>query len=340
MARKRTIHPEAFNDPELAALDGLECWLFAGLWCQADREGRLEDLPARIKIAVLPTRACDVDQMLEHLAGARAIIRYSIGARRYIQIRTFRRWQDPFSRERQSEILPPPEWRYDDTTRSWVEREDLISECGVKKEPQKGKTSSHACAPAGDPVPDLFPDPVPGGEPPKPPFVGQTADGSSEPPQNPAVEEPDSPAPSPVAGEGPGAMAPPAVSPRRRRRQSQEPGPGFEEFWSLYPRREAKQDAVSAWNWVAPDEALQGRILRALALQVLAKGWGIDRKFCPYAATWLNKRRWEDEIAPVTAGPPKHSGPGQARAAPGAKWDAISDAIRKGTTWRPTASPG
>lgn len=70
----------------------------------------------------------------------------------------------------------------------------------------------------------------------------------------------------------------------------------FEVFWAAYPRHEAKGTAAKAWDRLAPDEALQGRILAAIVTQRAAAGWRRDNgKFIPHAATWLNARRWDDE---------------------------------------------
>lgn len=71
---------------------------------------------------------------------------------------------------------------------------------------------------------------------------------------------------------------------------------GFGRFWQTYPRKKAKQDALKAWRRFAPDAQLQARILSALQEQIASDDWRRDGgKFIPYAATWLNGRRWEDE---------------------------------------------
>ena len=71
----------------------------------------------------------------------------------------------------------------------------------------------------------------------------------------------------------------------------------FDRFWEAYPRHEAKKDALKAFEKINPDEGLLQRMLEAVA------GWkGTDQwqenggQFIPYPATWLNGRRWEDDI--------------------------------------------
>ena len=49
MARSRNIKPSLFKNEVLGVADPLYTILFEGLWVLADREGRLEDRPLRIK---------------------------------------------------------------------------------------------------------------------------------------------------------------------------------------------------------------------------------------------------------------------------------------------------
>lgn len=73
--------------------------------------------------------------------------------------------------------------------------------------------------------------------------------------------------------------------------------PGFEAFWSAYPRKDAKDGAAKAFARIGPDEALQAAILAAVERQKASDQWTRDGgKFVPYASTWLNGRRWEDEL--------------------------------------------
>lgn len=108
MSRIRTIKPEFFLDDELADLPALTRLLFIGLWTEADREGRLEDRPRRLKAALLPYDDCNVDEMLDALARGGFIVRYEVEGVRYIAIRTFSVHQRPHAREVESSIPPPP----------------------------------------------------------------------------------------------------------------------------------------------------------------------------------------------------------------------------------------
>jgi hypothetical protein len=72
----------------------------------ADREGRLEDRPNRLKIWIHPYRETDVDQHLQWLHDHGFIVRYQVGNNKYIQILTFLDHQKPHHKEDPSEIPP------------------------------------------------------------------------------------------------------------------------------------------------------------------------------------------------------------------------------------------
>ena len=104
MARARNIKPGFFKNEVLVALPFEVRLLFVGLWTLADREGRLEDRPVRIKMEVFPADAVDVDGGLSFLARDGFIERYEVEGRRYIQILAWQKHQNPHPREAQSEI--------------------------------------------------------------------------------------------------------------------------------------------------------------------------------------------------------------------------------------------
>lgn len=70
----------------------------------------------------------------------------------------------------------------------------------------------------------------------------------------------------------------------------------FEGFWAYYPRGENRMGAVRAWDKLKPDDALIETIGRALQLLKASQAWQ-DGVGIPYAATFLNGRRWEDAKA-------------------------------------------
>lgn len=105
--RSRNIKPGYFANERLCDQEPLARILFAGLWCMADREGRLEDRPRRIKALVLPYDDCSITALLDSLT-PEFVIRYEIDGQKYIQVVNFLEHQTPHHREKESDIPPPP----------------------------------------------------------------------------------------------------------------------------------------------------------------------------------------------------------------------------------------
>jgi hypothetical protein len=105
--RSRNIKPGFFKNDTLAELDFAGRLLFIGLWGLADREGRLEDRPKKIKAEIFPYDDVNVDSFLGELAKRSFIIRYEAGGERYIQIVNFDKHQNPHPREAASTIPAP-----------------------------------------------------------------------------------------------------------------------------------------------------------------------------------------------------------------------------------------
>lgn len=107
--RARNIKPGFFRDEQLLKTSPLGRLLFAGLWCLADREGRLLDRPAQIKWDILPADDCDVNALLTELAMRGFIRRYTVDGTRYIEVTRFLAHQHPHHKEKASLIPPPPD---------------------------------------------------------------------------------------------------------------------------------------------------------------------------------------------------------------------------------------
>lgn len=107
MSRSRNIKPGFFKNDLLAECPALARLLFAALWCEADREGRLEDRPKRIKAACLPYDECDIDALLSSLHQKGFIVRYVVDGIGYIAIPEFLSHQKPHMKEAASTIPAP-----------------------------------------------------------------------------------------------------------------------------------------------------------------------------------------------------------------------------------------
>lgn len=88
------------------------------------------------------------------------------------------------------------------------------------------------------------------------------------------------------------------VTPREEKRREEERlGIAFAQFWVSYPRKEKKVAAEKAFAKINPDDALLSRMLSALSLAKQTEQWRKDDgAFVPHASSWLNGRRWEDEV--------------------------------------------
>ncbi len=105
--RARNLKPGFFSSEDVGILPPTTRLLFIGLWCLADREGRLEDRPKQIRGQIFPYEmSMDVDVMLNQLS-AKLIERYEVKGIRYIQILKFAKHQSPHYKEPPSEIPHP-----------------------------------------------------------------------------------------------------------------------------------------------------------------------------------------------------------------------------------------
>ena len=112
MARARNIKPGFFKNEILGVADPLYSLLFEGLWVLADRSGRLEDRPLRIKGEVFPYRdGLNVDAMLNWLESNGFIRRYTAQGKKCILVLEFVKHQNPHKNETESELPAPSDER-------------------------------------------------------------------------------------------------------------------------------------------------------------------------------------------------------------------------------------
>ena len=110
MARARNIKPGFFKNEILGVADPLYSLLFEGLWVLADRSGRLEDRPLRIKGEVFPYRdGLNVDAMLNWLESNGFIRRYTAQGKKCILVLEFVKHQNPHKNETEPELPAPSE---------------------------------------------------------------------------------------------------------------------------------------------------------------------------------------------------------------------------------------
>jgi len=112
MARIRALKPDFFKDEDLATLPFEARLLYQGLWCFADKEGRLEYRPKYIKAEIFPYDNVDIEKLLNLLCQPniqdrqkKVFIRiYTVDERKYIDIPEFLKHQSPHHTEKESEL--------------------------------------------------------------------------------------------------------------------------------------------------------------------------------------------------------------------------------------------
>lgn len=163
-----------------------------------------------------------------------------------------------------------------------VTRESRVSHAGVTGESRSGSSSSSssstyeqakACSSSLSPSS------------PSPPAAADAA----------GVSERSDPAPTPTA-----QAATDAPPPRSAPKPKVTPWPRFDDFWSAYPNKKAKEDARRAWNRMRPPPDVIDTILADLPHRATSDRIWLDG-YIPNPATYLNGRRWEDVITPTTA---------------------------------------
>lgn len=114
MARIRQIKPETFTDSDLNKIPPLARFSYIGMWCHADRKGRLKDDPHELKIKILPYDDVDFEEILTILSknkpinnSSSFILRYEVKGQKFIQINNFQKHQYPNIKEPPS-IIPAP----------------------------------------------------------------------------------------------------------------------------------------------------------------------------------------------------------------------------------------
>lgn len=267
MARSRNIKPGLYKNEELAECSVWARYLFPGLWTIADRDGRLEDRPKRIKAEILAFDDKNVEPLLQELAHRGFILRYTTEGNKYIQINKFSKHQNPHFRESPSTIPGPT-----------AEQISL----GLLTHHNEVKASGFDAIESGK-------------------SLGLSTDAMPVEPESSLGLGTTKARPSPADSLIPDSLI--SDSPITHLSKSR-PKPAlngaFTDFWKAYPRKEAKVPAEKAWIKTNPDAALERAILQAVEDQkrngCLKQAFAQDgRSVIPLPASWLNAKRWLDE---------------------------------------------
>ncbi len=322
--RARDIKPGFFKSDQLAECSPWARLAFAGLWMLADREGRLEDRPKRIKAEILPYDNEDMDSLLNELQENELIIRYQVNGKRYVWIPKFLEHQRPHPNEKASEIPPyQPEQEVVapkiEPVTCQEEKQSEPREQALATKVQSTFNQGEKCFTPREQAlrpSSLTPDILTPGSTPLYPPKGEpdaVASGESEQAETEKFVHPEPEERQEASQDttlSPEQQAPKKRKKSRKDRRNELPvrPQDFERWYSLFPRKDARQDAVCAWNDAEEDGVLPEITVleKALEWQISVNDWNprTRRNYIPLPATYINARRWQDEPPIVTRASP------------------------------------
>ena len=125
MARSRNIKPGFFKNEVLGEMPPLYRLLFIGLWTHADREGRFECRPRKIKAEVFPYDDVNIEDGLAALEESGFLVIYAVEGLQYVQIQNWGKHQNPHHKEVGSTI-PAPEGHTDKVCAGYIPLSNTI----------------------------------------------------------------------------------------------------------------------------------------------------------------------------------------------------------------------
>lgn len=311
--RARNIKPGFWKNEDLVDLAFEHRLLFIGLWMLADREGRLEDRPKRIKMELFPCDNVNVEAGLQELCGLGLLERYESQGVKVVLITKFSEHQSPHHSEKRSEL--PGKAGYDPVNPPKKSSPKPAKSKGGNGKPTNGSTEDYGERPAispintGEPTVDL---PDAHGEP--------TVDPQNHHGRNrPDSLNPDSPNPESINTLGTSTSDAPAQGESASGEDSEKKPPYPQEFelaWQKYPKRPGsnpKRQAFKAWTARTkeghdPAQILAGVVRYAKFCQSTGK---TNTEFVMQAQRFFGPScEFESEWSPPEPFPdrPRHSG--------------------------------
>ncbi|MFN3354794.1 MAG: hypothetical protein ACK418_02075 [Pseudomonas sp.] len=299
MARIRTIKPEFWSSEQVMECQALTRLLFIGIWNFCDDGGNHPDSEKTIKARVFPgdeISSSSIRRMLDELSSNGLLAFYEHSGKRYLHVSG---WEH--------QRIDKPTFKYPEFLPALVVGKPQPGEAGNGTYQKPGPVDDVVDDPSTSirlPLDEDSPNPLLGLDP------GREGKGNRKgeeqdqehvhrrdaPPDDAMLE-------SQAGANGQEQHAPdqPASADLKPKRDikpaSADPLNGFEQFYRLYPRRQKRPNAESAWRKLKPDAALRETVLAALARHCLRPDWIKDGgQYIPLPASWLNGRCWEDEL--------------------------------------------
>ncbi|WP_417315660.1 hypothetical protein [Cycloclasticus pugetii] len=235
--RARNIKPGFWKNEDLVEVPFEYRLLFIGLWMLADREGRLEDRPKRIKMELFPADNVDVKAGLDELCRLGLLERYEAEGVNILLITKFAEHQSPHHSEKRSE-LPG---KAAPITEQATATEGAGEVAGKANDGESTDTASEAHVAETEDLPETYGKPT----------VGSRNNHGRNRPDS---LNPDSLNPEPINTLGTSASDAPMQSDPARTSGTEKKPPYPHEFelaWQKYPKRPGsnpKRQAFNAWK--------------------------------------------------------------------------------------------
>ncbi len=283
MARKRQIDPGIWVSEQFLSLDDFGArLLFIGLISNADDEGRMKAGAKHLKAIIFP---CDelaitqVQRWRQSIAEAGLIIVYSVNGTEYLRLPEWHKHQ--YMTKRFKSSIPEP-----------LVNDKLITGCVQVAENDMETGIGNMETGIGN-MDDLE---------------------TSSPPDDICRQVPSSDRlnPNPTVALSEGSLKPSINSQKpicngitttrnsqSKLKESKGICSNFNVFYAEYPKKKDKAEAIKAFTKLKPDDELLETILTAIRKQKTTDDWLKDNgNYIPLPSTYLNHRRWEDEIVP------------------------------------------
>lgn len=165
MARIRTIKPDFFTSEDIVCLSMAARLLYIALWCEADREGRMQWKPKTFKLRYFPGDSLDIEACAAEIVAAGLVVLYGDGL---AHIPAFAKHQHLNPRETPSALPAPPTQnaRVDDASARVGHASARDSDATVtrreegKGKERKGKEEEELPSSTGEKAAEEAPDPI------------------------------------------------------------------------------------------------------------------------------------------------------------------------------------
>lgn len=303
MARIRTIKPEFWSSEQVMECQPLTRLLFIGIWNFCDDGGNHPDSEKTIKARVFPgdeISSSSIRRMLDELSSNGLLAFYEHSGKRYLHVCG---WEH---QRIEKPTIKHPEF----VQSSVVDKPQLVGAGtdGNQKPGAAGEVVDDHSANIRLPLDESSSNPLLGLDPGREGMGNRKGEEQDQehvhrrdaPPDDATME-------SQVAAneqEQPVPDQPALADPKPKRNikpAATDPLDGFDQFYRLYPRRQKRPNAETAWKKLKPDAALREILIAALAKHCLRPDWIKDGgQYIPLPASWLNGRCWEDELLTTT----------------------------------------